>query len=191
MLQADYYFKRTGVRIICVCPGGTLTRFLEDFPKKMIYPDEDAAIRFFNDYPKQTYVPIATVYVFVFKPAYLHTAVSRVWANTSSTQRPMRRMDQCGLVTTILWSRLCSSGIGVRNSAKQYVVHFINIIILSYYSFNLCILFTLIKHAYIDSMMSICQIYNCATKSALVDRLKSLPLPPNTATNLCKIYLVV
>lgn len=54
--QDDYYFKRTGVRILCICPGGTLTRFLEDFPKKMIYPDEEAALRFFNDFPKQTYV---------------------------------------------------------------------------------------------------------------------------------------
>lgn len=53
IFQHDYYYAKTGVRLVTICPGATITTFLDNYPDKMIYSDEDEAMKLFTHLPKQ------------------------------------------------------------------------------------------------------------------------------------------
>lgn len=52
-VQHEYYFNKTGVKIVVLCPGATRTTFIRQFAGNMIYPDEPMAAEFFKSVPMQ------------------------------------------------------------------------------------------------------------------------------------------
>lgn len=55
-LQHDNYYARSGVEIVVLCPGATLTSFGRQFAGKMIVPNEHEALTYFRSTPKQRYI---------------------------------------------------------------------------------------------------------------------------------------